>query len=215
MKKVILIFALVFSSIYSFCQISDYPKGMYMSFEELINKNPSENFNVELEKRTRSKIKMNGGNDYQLNSNDKFIKRKVLYKNVLAYSDQNNLFINCFKFKLQGWYTKIESDKSHFVFKASIPMDSNKYGYKLSELTKGKFIGFGGAFTGMKLALLRFPYILNKSTQELSLVTDKNIRQFISNNENLLKKYELEPDKNNLDMIFKYLIEWNENESNK
>ena len=183
---------------------------MYMSFDELISKNPSENFNVALEKRTKAKIKMNGGNDYQLNSVDKSIKRKVLTKKVLAYSDETDLYINCLKYRLQRWYAIILSDKSHFVFKASMPFEPEKYGYKVSELTKGKFIGFGGAFSGVKLALLRFPYVLNKSTQELSLVTDKNIRKFISDNEELLKKYEQEPNKNNLEMILNYLIKWNE-----
>ena len=210
MRKIILIVTLVLITLNSFAQNNNYPKGMYMSFDEIINKSPSENFTVELEKRTQGKIKMNGGNDYQLNSVDKSVKRKVLFKNVLAYSDETDLYLNCFIYRLQRWYSKILSDKKYFVFKAGIPFESEKFGYKLSELTKGKFIGFGGALTGMKLALLRFPYVLNKSTQELNLVTDKNIRNFISENEELLKKYEKETEKNDLEMILNYLIEWNE-----
>jgi hypothetical protein len=208
MKNTFIILTLFFCS-YNYSQEINYPKGMYMNFNEIINKQPSKNYNIELEKRSVGKIKMNGGNDFQLNSVDKLVKRKVLKKQIYAYSDGNKLYLNCFKHKLQTWYSEILSDGNNFIFKASIPLQVEKYGYKLKELTKGEFIGFGGAFTGMKLAMLRFPYILNKSTEKVSLVTDKNIREFISSNKNLLKKYEKETNKNDLDVIMKYLIEWN------
>ena len=209
MKNILIIFCIIYFTT-SFSQENNYPKGIYMNFDEVINKRPSKDYNVELEKRSVAKIKMNGGNDYQLNSRDKSVKRKVLKKQVYAYSDGNKLYLNCFKHKVQTWYSEILSDQDYFIFKASIPLQTQKFNYKIKELTNGKFIGFGGAFTGMKLAMLRFPYILNKKTQKVSLITNKNIRDFISSNRVLLSRYEKEPNKNDLDIIMSYIIEWNE-----
>ena len=73
-----------------------------------MNKKPSENFNVELEKRSKGKIKMNGGNDYQLNPVDKNVKKKILKREVYAFSDGTDLFLNSFKHELQFWYSKVE-----------------------------------------------------------------------------------------------------------
>lgn len=62
----------------------------------------------------------------------------------------------------------------------------------------------------MKLALLRFPYVLHKSTQKLYLITDINIREFIGKDTKLLEDYEKEENKIDLDIIMSYLIRWNE-----
>ena len=51
-----------------------------MNFQEVKEKKPSKNYAVELEKRSKGKIKMNGGNDYQLNPVNKNVKKKVLKK---------------------------------------------------------------------------------------------------------------------------------------
>ena len=78
MKKVLLIFFLCLVNQNLKAQTESYPTGIYMNFQEVMNKKPSENFNVELEKRSKGKIKMNGGNDYQLNPVDKNVKKKIL-----------------------------------------------------------------------------------------------------------------------------------------
>ena len=57
---------------------TQYPKGCYMSLEEIKSKKPSANYNLEIMKRTTGEIRMNGGNDYKLVSPDKSIKRKTL-----------------------------------------------------------------------------------------------------------------------------------------
>jgi len=98
------------------------------------------------ELRTKGKIKMNGGNDYQLNPVDKNVKRKVLKKQVYAYSDGNDLFLNSFKHELQFWYSKVEGEnENYFVFNAGIPMNMKRYGMESSDIS----YMFGGIISGL------------------------------------------------------------------
>ena len=64
----------------------------------------------------------------------------------------------------------------------------------------------------MKLALVRLPYIMDKSNEQLTLVTEKNIAVIIGNNKDLLEKFNMESEKNSMETILEYLIKWNENE---
>ena len=59
MKKIALFIFLIIINYTLKAQTEKYPKGIYMRFQEVIDKNPSENDTVELEKRTKGKIKMN------------------------------------------------------------------------------------------------------------------------------------------------------------
>jgi hypothetical protein len=67
-----------FITVISFGQATDYPKGVYMSFAEILSKSPSVSVELEIERRTKGDIKMNGGNDYKLFKSDKSIKKKRL-----------------------------------------------------------------------------------------------------------------------------------------
>lgn len=214
MKNIILFlsFALLFSVTQS--QNVGYPEGFYMSFKEIIEKSPSENYNIELEKRTQGKIKMNGGNDYQLNPNDKSLKKNFLKKEPFAYSNGTNLFINGWRYGLQFWYTKVESENSSYlVFKAGMPTSKSIKGVdhtNNADLTSM----FGGIISGIgaaQRALIRLPYLMHKENQEVTLISKKNIAEFIGNSSKLMEKFKNEPFKDDVEIIFKYLLEWSKN----
>ena len=147
MKKIIIALFVVLSA-NAFGQIK-YQKGIYLSFEEIIQNKPSANYNVELEKRTEGEIKMNGGNDYQLNALDKSTNRSDLKKVVEAYSDGENLYLNCKKLKLQNWYAKVLSDKKYLVFSGALPYVLKDFDIEISELPT-MFGAIGGGLNGMK-----------------------------------------------------------------
>jgi hypothetical protein len=186
-----------------------YQKGFYRTFDEILQNKPSADYNVELEKRGDGKIKLNGGNDFQLNALDNTIKRSNLKNDFEAYSDGENLYLNCAKLKLFFWYAKVVSDKKYFVFSAAFPQNFKDYGLKMDELSF-MFGGIGGAFSGMELAMLRFPYILDKTNQKLTLVSSKNINEIFSNDKIILERYNNDEEKDKLEIILKYLSEWNE-----
>jgi hypothetical protein len=72
------------------------------------------------------------------------------------------------------------------------------------------FGGFGGGLSAMKLAMLRFPYIMEKSSKKITLVSEKNITEVLANDKELLEKYNQDSEKNKMETILKYLAEWNE-----
>ena len=179
-----------------------------MSFQEVLDKNPSENYTVELEKRTKGKIKMNGGNDYQLNPVNKNVKKKILKREVYAYSNGTDLFLNSFKHELQFWYSKVDGENdNYFVFNAGIPMNLKKYEMESSDISY-MFGGIIAGFSAAKRALIRLPYLMDKNTQEVILVSEKNIRKLINESPDLIMEYEEETKKDNVEALTKYLLKW-------
>lgn len=208
MKKIVLIIFLFLMNYTLKAQTESYPKGIYMNFQEVIDKKPSENYPVELEKRSKGKIKMNGGNDYQLNPINKHPKKKILKREVYAYSNGANLFLNSFNHELQFWYSKVDGENDdYFVFNAGIPMNMKRYEVESSEISY-MFGGIIAGFSAAKRALIRLPYIMNKNTKEVILVSEKNIRKLISESTDLIKEYEKEAEKDNVETLKKYILKW-------
>jgi len=202
MRKIILILAVLLIS-FSVTSQEFYPKGSYLSFEELKAKTPSENFDLTIERRTKSDIKMNGGNDYKLISADKSIKRKVLKREIVAYSTGDSLFINGLPYKLQTWYSKIISDGKYFVFTAGIPMDKTM---QTKEMQAGMAFGaIGGGIAGASLAMKRFLYILEKETNKIIMIDTEVMTELLTEYPELLDKYNLEGEKIEIPTQIEYL----------
>lgn len=202
MRKIILILAVLLIS-FSVTSQEFYPKGSYLSFEELKAKTPSENFDLTIERRTKSDIKMNGGNDYKLITADKSIKRKVLKREIVAYSTGDSLFINGLPYKLQTWYSKIISDGKYFVFTAGIPMDKTM---QTKEMQAGMAFGaIGGGIAGASLAMKRFLYILEKETNKVIMIDTEVMTELLTEYPELLDKYNLEGEKIEIPTQIEYL----------
>ena len=203
MKKITFLLMTLLISFYVSSQ-GLYPEGCYMNYEELKSKTPSKNYELTIEKRTNSDIKMNGGNDYKLISPDKSIKRKVLKKEILAYSDGDSLFINCLPYKLQTWYAKIISDGQYFVFIAGIPMDKTM---QSKEMQAGMAFGaVGGAFAGASLAMKRYLYVLEKESNEVKMIDSEIMIELLSEYPDLLEKYNSDSRKMEIPTQIEYLI---------
>ncbi len=65
-----------------------------MSFEEIKNKNPSKSTSLKVIKRTQFDIKMNGGNDFKLESENKEIR---LLSKLSVIDRHRNTIQNTFK----------------------------------------------------------------------------------------------------------------------
>lgn len=140
---------------------TEYPKGCYMSLEEIQLKKPSENFNLEMVERTKGEIRMNGGNDYKLVSPDKSIKRKILKKEIWAFSDGENFFINCLHHKCQTWYAIVESEGNELIFHG---------GVSGSEAASAAVMG--GAIGGAAIATKRYKYSLDINSGDIKRIEE-------------------------------------------
>ncbi|NQY67927.1 MAG: hypothetical protein HRT72_09435 [Flavobacteriales bacterium] len=114
------IILLITASSTCFSQVK-FPTGVYMSVEEILKKNPSRSFSIDVYQRSNSGIILVGGNDFKLRSADKSIERKYIKKEVVAYSDGDDLYVNGYKFDCQLWYSKVHrSGKRHVQFKGAL-----------------------------------------------------------------------------------------------
>ena len=202
MRKLTLFIIIVFISSYATSQ-GLYPKGCYMSFKEIITKNPSKQYDLEIKKRTNSDIKMNGGNDYKLISHNHSTKKKTLKKEILAYSTGDTLFINCLPYKLQTWYSKIISDGKYFVFIAGIPMDRVM---QRKEMKNGMAFGaIGGAFAGASLAMKRYLYVLDEETNKVTIIDQEVMNHLLEEYPDLREKFDSDSLKNKNSTEMDYL----------
>ncbi len=187
----------------SFGQQQNYPKGVYMNFNEIVNKMPSQQLDLDVIKRTKSNIKMVGGNDYKLISKDKSVKNKFIKQKIWAYSLGDTLFLNCFQYKVQPWYSCIISDGDYLVFRGGLSQNSKE---QKKQMQMGFYFGaIGGAIAGAKLALLRFLYVIDKNTNEISTVSPGSLREILEGNDKLLDQYNNETDKESESTLLKYI----------
>ncbi len=209
MNKVILIIiflAVTFS--FTFAQPQKYPKGAYMSFDEIVSKTPSEQYDLEVIKRTAGDIKMVGGNDYKIESKDKSVKKSVLKKDMWAYSDGDTLYLNCFQYKVQPWYSRVLSDGDYLVIRAGLSQQSDE---QKAQMQMGYYFGaIGGAIAGAKLAMLRFLYVIDKNTNEIFTVTPESLENLLSGNKDLSFQFRNETEKESEEILLKYVKLLNE-----
>lgn len=185
-----------------------FPKGVYMSFEEILKKEPSNSVTLEIIKRSNTDIKMSGGNDYKLNSNDKLITNKNIRKDFWGYSEGDTLFINCFKFDIHQGYTPLLSDGKFLVIRAGLSSNPDMQEYQLQNK---KLLGlhFGplvGGIQGAKLAMLRFIYVIDKETKTVKTVSPDYLKVLMLKSPELLADYRQEEDPENPNVIMKYLL---------
>ena len=183
-----------------------------MSFDEIKLKSPSVSVELSVEKRTKGDIKMNGGNDYRLYIEDKSIPKKVIKKEYIGYSDGDTLYLNGIHYKIQTWYAPVLSDGEFLVIKAGLSMVPKIQKEQLDnrEQLGYMFGAIGGAFQGAKLALLRFVYVIDKESNEITTVSTDYLKEILSSNKQLLEQYEAEDKPSNQEIFIRYLKLLNE-----
>ncbi len=173
----------------------EYPKGIYMSWEEVKAKTPSQNYNLLIEERENGDILLNGGNDYKVTSPDESIAKKIIKKEIWAISDGENLYINCFQFKLQSWYAKAEHIGQIILFKGA-----------LSSSEAGEVAYLGGAIGGAIAATKRYIYRLGKNSGRIQRLDKDDIEKDLAQYPEELVQYQSEDKPKNIDTILKYAI---------
>ena len=204
MKSVLTLFAQILV-LCTFGQTT-YPKGVYLSFEEIKTKSPGLEVELDVERRTRGEIKMNGGNDYKLFKSDKSIPKKTIKKEYYAYSDGDSLYINCIHYRIQPWYAPVLSDGKFLVIRGGISMVPEIQKEQLDNQAQlGYMFGaIGGALQGAKLASLRFIYVIDKETNEIITVSNDYLKGLLYEKPELVQRYDSEEEKDQK-VFVKYL----------
>jgi len=185
-------------------QSCSYPKGGYANYSELLDKTPSISFDFSIKKRTTSNITMSGGADYKITSQG--VSKNVIKKEIFAISTGDTLFLNCYQHYLQTWYAKVISEGEFLVFFG--PVSNGKAARLSSE--RNSMGAVNGAIVGGTVAALRDLYILDTSFRLAKPMNRGRLRNLLEDYPELLRQYNMEPDKNDKDVMLDYLIQINE-----
>jgi len=216
MKKgfIVLILTSIVCSVYA-----QYPanikKGAYADLTQLLKNTPTNECLFKFEKRTDFDIKMVGGNDYKVSTDNDTITRSFINKKSFAIYDGNSLYINGQFVNGRKYYCKVENNKRFLVLKAGIPTMS-KYktlGYN-SDMTYAAYPQMGvvgGAIGGAQLAMIRFSYIIDCKEGTIKVLCKDYVNNLIQNNVDLKKAFdsENEKDKDNQLVLIKYIEKLN------
>lgn len=194
----------------------NYPKGVYMTIEEIKSKTPSQKGEFTVVKRTNGDIKMNGGNDYKIETTDPKTKKSFIKKEIFAYSDGDSLFLNAYRVGVQVWYAKVEHDGRYMIFKAGISNKSEamKAENRQRAITSVMF-GAIGALSTMSLALQRYLYIFDTESGETIAIDANAIERLLTTNQALLDSFNNEVDRESETVHIKYLNLLNDTYSSK
>lgn len=191
------------------------PKGVYMTLEEIRSVAPSQVVDLTLTKRKISDIKMSGGNDYRLESEDKAVSKRAIKRKMLAYSTGEQLFVNGLKYGLYLHYCRALSVGRYIAFRGSLYRNKSKQNEQLSAPNYAYlFGGIGGGIRGAQLATIRLLYVIDTETGESYQVSDGLMRVLLQNYEELLNSYSKESHFDELTFV-KYLKLLNETEAKK
>ncbi len=209
MKNILLLFLFTFSVVQAQGpkEVVRYPKGVYFSYTDLMAKKPNKEFKLVVAKRTTAGMKRYGGNEYIITAANFDVPEKKIKKDFYAYSTGDELFINGLKHKLQPWYFKVLSDGKFLVFKSGIPTNASKTSRQMQ--IANALAPEGKRLSGPVLATLRFLYIMDKETQQITVVDKRSMPSILEPNAVLAAKFEAETDKTNPDILIKYLLEFN------
>jgi hypothetical protein len=188
---------------FSFAQGTSYPKGGYRDFSELKNKNPSIPYTFNIEKRKISEIKLNGGADYRITSSDKTIFKKFIKKNIFAISTGDTLYINCYLQFAQKRYAKVISEGKYLIYYA--PINNGKAARISSQ--RGSSGAIGGAIEGAEIAVMRNLYALDTSSFGIARpLNSARLLNILEQYPYLLQRYQSELNKNDEDIMLRYII---------
>jgi len=199
-------------------QNTEYPKGAYLTIEDLVVKKPSLKIKLDIHKRSVSDLKWNSGNDYKLKSER--ISRKAIKKEFLAYSNGKSLFINCMRYKIQDGYSQIKMSGRYMVFTAGLSSDSSLKTYQLQtneDPDFWKYVGVKGQdVSKINKKFLRFLYVIDTKSNRLFMIDEIGMRKLlVKTDADLLQQYneEIEQTEDKEKTVFKFLQLLNELEA--
>ena len=182
---------------------TSYPKGIYLTIDQVKSKTPERAVDLKVTERTNEQMVSLGGNRYKLEPIGKTVKKKEITQNILAYSDGKDFYLNCNRYHLSKYYTKVISEGEYLIFKSLNKASTADY------VSIGKQFGVVGIAIEEGLKLKEEPkleslYALSQTPYRL-LVIDKNkLKALLKSKPELLAQFEREKESNE-NVYIKYL----------
>ncbi len=180
-------------SISAFSQTNPFPKGVYMSVDEILKRSPSKQYNATVEKRNSDDMVMMGGNEYKILSADGTIKKSIFKKQIWGYSTGDSMFVNAYQFELQLWYCKILNEGKYLIFYGAMPQ---------GEASAAVFMG--GMIAAAVIAGQSYLYVIHPETGEVNKLK-KFLPKLLEQYPDLKQAFENEKDKKDNETLIKYI----------
>lgn len=187
-------------------------EGGYTSAAELKSNSPKYASGLTVTKRSRTTIIMWGGNDYEVESNDKNIKSSTIKKEIWGVFKQDTLYLNAKPLTGYAGYTKVEVFGKYSYLKPAFPTYGiqQEIGLTTDPDYTSMFGALGGAVGGAKKALARLPLIYNMQTGAKTVLSKKDMLNLLENHAELKAQYQAETDMEAEATLVSYLVKLNE-----
>ena len=157
-----------------------------MSKEDMANKVPSEQFNLQI--RTVA-----DGISHRVKSPDKEVKKKIINRKIWAISDGLNLYVNGYQIDFDRAYYKVEHEGKYLLFQGG--MTSAEAGA----------VAFGGGLVGAAIASQsRWLYAWNPQKGDYYRLNKSNLETWLEDTPWLLSDYQMESRPKDMEVLIHY-----------
>jgi hypothetical protein len=185
---------------------NSFPEGIYLNADLLCNKNPSGIFSVEITRHSDIELKRSGGNDYSIQCDAKFLKRKQQKREVFAVVHHDSIFVNGLRIGVGKDYALALTQGRFICFYAALP------GSRIlqNQLKKaGLYKPSGGLISpGKSYSDARFYYIYDVEKDQINILDSIVVEKILSSYPTLYSSYKTEQIKSP-EILIKYISELN------
>jgi hypothetical protein len=206
MKKILVVMLLINCSVNCFSQEHKFPDGVYLNIEQLKQRTPAFNADLQVIHRTQGDIGFNGGNDYELKSDVDSLDKKYIKKTIYAYVKKDSLFINGIQHQIGTWYALCLTHGIFLTFKGAMS-DKNMNEVSSSGVAFG---AIGGAIGGASAAKKRFLYVFSLRTGNVRPLKKEYLTERLKDDATLSDQFNKEKDPDSDSTLVKYINLLNE-----
>jgi len=200
MRRCYLFFCLFQWSIYGLAQNNIFPEGVYLNFEQLKNKTPAFNADLEIEQRTFSQVAMNGGNEFKLIAKNDSLKESFIKNKIYCYVKNDSIFLNGKPNGYQQWFALTLTSGNFLVFKSGMAISNYN----------GMGGAIGGGISAAEASKKKYRYVLSLRTGNIKDFNQEYLVARLNEVPELLEKYNQEKNKDTEPVMIRYMQLLNE-----
>lgn len=182
----------------SFCQVLQFPSGVYLTHDELKEGKPNNQIKLKILARSSGKKFWSGGNDYKIEAHDSIPIKGFSLNSIYAYAQNDSLFINCKIHSLGEGYS-LALTKGNFIAFNSALSTSKKNGAAI----------MGGLMGALATSGNDYLHVLSLRTGNVRELNSEYIKGRLKEHKELLQAYEDEEVLTSKKTLLKYINELN------
>jgi hypothetical protein len=244
MRSLVLV-AFVFFAVTLSAQDFEFPRGVYMTYNELMDRKPSKDCEFSVTEKTNVAIRLIGGGRYSMETTKRCLKSKKVKNEVFAYSSGDSLFINSKLITGSPGYVLVTEFGRFLLFKSGLAQFGKMNDIQMGNIpymsldgkikkTTNIIVGegaVGGAVGGLVSGIInsglegtlynynipniRFYYVIDQKENKIKTLSRNVMKSFLDDYPELLKEYNKIELKHDKNVYLKYIQLMNEADTGK